>query len=249
MSSLNITRSGAGPRLLFLHGIDGTESCAAAAAALAENHEVILPDHPGFGHSDSADEIASVSDLAYFYLDLMDELNLNGVDLVGHCLGGWIAAELAIRNTSRIRSLTLVASAGLRVDGIPMGDPFLWSPEENVRQSLIDAHMITTRLAEPVTETAVEIALKNQQAAARYTWSPRLHNPALRNWLHRIDVPTLIIWGDQDRIFPAAYAHAFETFVPQTELTIFKDCGHLPMLEKQEAFVKRLDRFLDDLPQ
>jgi pimeloyl-ACP methyl ester carboxylesterase len=247
--NLNVTRNGEGPSLLFLHGIEGSGECATVTTELAKHHEVILPDHPGFGLSDSPEQITSVSDLAYFYLDLLDTLNVDRVDLVGHCLGGWIAAEMAVRNTTRIRSLTLVASAGLKVKGVAMGDPFLWSPDETARQLLVNEKIIAARLAEPLTEAGVDTALKNQRSAARYAWSPRFHNPDLGKWLHRLDIPTLILWGDKDRLFPPAYAERFSTLIPNAAVTIFEQCGHLPMIEKPQEFVTRLCEFLDELPQ
>src|SRR5437868_15273447 len=113
--SIGLMRSGAGRPLLFLHGPGGAASWQPYMTDLAARHDVIVPEHPGFGQSDTPDWLDTISDLANFYLDFLDQLNLRNVDLVGHSLGGWIAAELAARNTNRLASLTLVAAAGIHV--------------------------------------------------------------------------------------------------------------------------------------
>ena len=86
---------------------------------------MIAPEHPGFGESDTPDWLDTIEDLAYFYLDLLEQLKLSGVHLVGLSLGGWIAAELAVRSTQRLASLTLAGAAGLRCPGVEQIDPFL----------------------------------------------------------------------------------------------------------------------------
>ena len=98
-------------------------------------------------------------------------------------------------------------------------------------------------LAREPTEEEVDLMLKNRQMAARLCWSPRLHNPDLRKWLHRLKMPTLIIWGDRDGIFPEPYAHAYHELIPGSELEIYENCGHVPMIEARDAFLKRLTSF------
>ncbi|HYV87220.1 MAG TPA: alpha/beta fold hydrolase, partial [Candidatus Polarisedimenticolia bacterium] len=113
--NITMMRGGAGRPLLMLHGAGGAGTWLPYMADLAARHDVIVPEHPGFGQSDTPDWLDTISDLANFYLDFLDQLDLNNVDLVGHSLGGWIAAELAARNTRRLASLTLVCSAGIHV--------------------------------------------------------------------------------------------------------------------------------------
>src|SRR5947208_5623626 len=106
--NITLVRGGAGHPLLLLHGAGGAGAWLPCMADLAARHHVIVPEHPGFGASDTPDWLDTVPDLASFYLDLLDQLDLTGVDLVGFSLGGWIAAELAVRNTRRLASLTLL---------------------------------------------------------------------------------------------------------------------------------------------
>ena len=124
-------------------------------AELAGSYNVIVPDHPGFGRSGRPDWLDEISDLAYFYLDFMQALGLEQVHLVGHSLGGWIAAELAIRSTQHLRTLTLVAAAGIHVNGLPKGDLFLWQPEERIRNLYVDQRFAEKRLAQPMSGSFV----------------------------------------------------------------------------------------------
>src|SRR5271170_6468461 len=130
---IRLMRGGAGSPLVVLHGASGA-NVQPFMQQLSQKFDVIAPEHPGFGDSDTPDWLDNIHDLAYFYLDLLDELKLNGVHLVGNSLGGWIAAELAVRNTQRLASLTLAGSAGLDVPGVKQMDSFLTSDEERLRQ-------------------------------------------------------------------------------------------------------------------
>ena len=118
---IRLMRGGAGRPLLFLHGAGGAGIWLPCMARLAQKFDVIAPEHPGFGASDTPDWLDTIADLANFYLDFLDQLDLRGVHLVGSSLGGWIAAELAVRNTSRLASLTLVGAAGIHVNGVAAG--------------------------------------------------------------------------------------------------------------------------------
>src|SRR5258705_363528 len=131
-------RVGTGRPLLMLHGAGGAGSWLPYMADLAARHDVIVPEHPGFGASDTPDWLDTIPDLANFYLDFLDQFDLKNVDLVGHSLGGWIAAELAARNTRRLASLTLVAAAGIHVKGVEQVDSFLRNDEQRVRDFFPD---------------------------------------------------------------------------------------------------------------
>src|SRR5262249_23850104 len=160
------------------------------------------------------------------YLDFLDELGVAHVHLVGHSLGGWIASELAVRNTSRLASLTLLNPAGVRVKGIPSGDNFIWSAEEGERNLWHDQKFADAELAHVPTEDEADIALTNRFMAAKFGWEPRWHNPALERWLHRINAPALVIWGKEDKLFPYAYAKAWKDGIPDARIEIIPECGH-----------------------
>ena len=144
---VHISRGGSGQTLLLLHGAGGSANLKELASKLAEDFDVLLPDHPGFGLSDQSKRLSSVSDLAFYYLDFIQELGLKDIHLVGFSLGGWIAAEIAIRSTTNVKSIALVSSAGIHVKGVPKGDPFLWSPEELVRNLYVNQDIINDILS------------------------------------------------------------------------------------------------------
>lgn len=242
---LVIRTAGEGPTLLLLHGANGNASWLPTLEALAENYHVILPDHPGFGDTDAPDWMDNINDMAYFYLDAIEAMGLENFHVAGHSMGGWIAAEIAIRDATRLKSLTLVSAAGIRVDGTPMGDLFAWSPQETVRNVFAQQPFIDEMLAHEPTEAEIDVILKNRQMAARLCWSPRLHNPDLKKWLHRLTLPTLILWGDSDGIFPEPYAHAYHALIPGSEIEVYESCGHVPMAEARDAFLARLTAFTE----
>ena len=241
--SIALMRLGAGRPLLFLHG-GGGAGWLPFLADLAARHDVLAPEHPGFGASDTPDWLDSIQDLARFYLDLLDQLDLKHVDLVGHSLGGWIAAELAVRNTRRLSSLTLVGSAGIHVPGVPQVDTFLLNDEQLVRNLFDDPKLIEAMVAQTKRPELEDVTLKNRTTTAKLVWQPRGYDPQLAKWLHRIDVPTHLIWGANDRVYPKDYALAFQRLIPGASVTIIPDSGHVPQVEQRQAFVAALEDFL-----
>jgi pimeloyl-ACP methyl ester carboxylesterase len=244
--SVNVMRGGSGPPLLFLHGAGGAGMWLPYMDKLAARYDVIAPDHPGFGRSDKPAWLDDISDLAFFYLDFIEALGLKDVHLMGSSLGGWLAAEIAILTPPALRTLTLIDAAGLHVPGAPKGDIFLWSPEERVRNLFVDQRFAEQRLAMVPTEEQIDIALKNELATADLAWYPRFHHPRLRKWIHRIAVPTLIVWGDSDKIFPVAYGEEYHRLIKGSRLVVVPNCGHLPQVEKADAFVDLFVRFVEE---
>ncbi len=245
---IELLRGGAGPPLMFLHGAGGAAAWAPFMDRLATRFSVIVPSHPGFGRSDTPDWLDSMSDLVYFYLDLLDALDPGEVHVVGNSLGGWLACEIAVRDAKRFRTLTLVSPAGIEVAGVPKGDIFLWKPDARVRNTFFDQAIAERRLAAPPSEEEADIALKNLFTTARLAWNPRFCNPDLPKWLHRIAVPTMILWGAEDRIIPLPYAKAFQDLIPGARLRVIEECGHLPHQEKTEAFLDGVLEIVESNP-
>jgi len=242
--SIALMRLGAGRPLLFLHG-GGGAGWLPFLADLAARHDVLAPEHPGFGASDTPDWLDSIQDLARFYLDLLDQLDLKNVDLVGHSLGGWIAAELAVRNTRRLSSLTLVGSAGIHVPGVPQVDTFLLNDEQLVRNLFDDPKLIEAMVAQTKRPELEDVTLKNRTTTAKLVWQPRGYDPQLAKWLHRIDVPTHIICGANDRLYPKEYAAAYQRLIPGSTVTVIPNCGHIPQVEQRPAYIAALEGFLE----
>ena len=236
-------RAGQGQPRVFLHGAGGMPMVLPFMEKLAERFDVIVPDHPGYGQSDEPEWLENIHDVAYFYLDFLAHLKLERVALVGNSMGGWMAMEIAVRNTSRLASLTLVSPAGVKAKDAQPADIFLLSPEDTVRLLFHDPKLAEQRLAIPVTPEAVDLGLKNRHTTARLAWEPRLHDPMLPKWLHRIDVPVSIVWGAQDRLLPVGMGYELKRLLPKAELRIFEHCGHLPQVEKMEEFCEHVVRF------
>jgi pimeloyl-ACP methyl ester carboxylesterase len=238
-------RQGGGSTLLFLHGAGGLSGWLPFFDQLAARHDVLVLEHPGFGSSDNPDGIRNVADVAMYYLDVLDGLKAGKVHLVGHSLGGWIAAEAAVRNCHHLASLTLIAPAGIRVKGVPIGDNFIWSPEETARNLFFDQSFAERMLAQTPTEQEAEMLLRSRFMAAKLGWEPRWFNPALERWLHRIAVPTLVMWGEDDKLLPSCYAALWGQRVPNVKVKVIPQCGHLPHLEKAGITADAILAFLD----
>jgi len=237
-------RAGRGPLVVFLHGAGGAPPWNAFFNTLAERCEVLVLEHPGFGKTPSPPSIRNVGDLAMYYLDVLDNLKTERAHLVGNSLGGWIAAELAVRNCSRLASLSLISPAGVRVKGVPVGDNFIWSPQESVRNLYYDQGMAEQLLAQQPTDEQAELMLVNRFAATKYGWEPRWFNPALEGWLHRISVPTQILWGAQDKLLPARYADVWKARILGARVEVLGECGHLPHMEKGELTARKILDFI-----
>ena len=178
------------------------------------NFDVIAPEHPGFGSSDDPNWLDRPCDLAYFYLDLIDKLKLHRIHLMGTSLGGWIAAELAVRNTSRLASLTLVCAVGIAPDGAPIDDLFRISAEENARRFYFDPERARRRV-ELLAKADPRVLVRNRSTVVRLAY-PHFANPDLAKWLHRIDVPTLLIWGANDGLVPVRFGETYRRLVPDS---------------------------------
>ena len=247
--ALEVEERGEGRPLLFLHAGEGLQPNRPWIDLLARNHRVIAPHHPGFGGSALPDWISTVDDLAYLYLDLAAELKLDRAVLAGACFGGWVAAEMAVRNTNRFAGLLLAAPLGIKVGGVldrDITDMHAIPRSEFMRLAWADpskGEIDYTRL--PDTELA-GIA-RGREALAVFGWKPYMHNPKLRRWLHRIDIPTHLLWGEQDRIVATSYGEAWKAAIPGATMATIPAAGHYPHWEQPEAFVTGLNAFTERL--
>src|SRR3954452_25404797 len=196
-----VLRGGSGPPLIFLHGASGHVGWLPFLDRLSQRFDVIAPEHPGFGNSDDPAWLDRPSDLAYFYLDLIENLKLDRVHLMGTSLGGWVSTELAVRNTSRLASLTLVCAVGIAPDGDPIDDLFRISAEENARRFYFDPERARRRV-ELLAKADPHTLVRNRSTVVRLAY-PRFTNPDLAKLLNCIDVPTLLILGYNDGLVPA----------------------------------------------
>jgi len=243
--SLEIEERGEGAPLLFLHAGEGLGRDRPWLDLLAKRFRVIAPSHPGFGRSALPDWVGSVDDLAYLYLDLVATLDLRDAVLVGACFGGWIAAEMAIRDTRRFSRLALADPVGIKVGDVTdrdIADMHAVTREEFMRRAWADparGAIDTTRLP----ETELASIARGRESLLVFGWKPYMHNPRLKHWLHRIDLPTLLLWGERDEIVTPAYGRSWQALVPRSQMEVIPDAGHYPHWEQPEAFVRHLEAF------
>jgi pimeloyl-ACP methyl ester carboxylesterase len=243
---VRVRHAGSGKPVLFLHGAGGWPAWLPFFDRLSQRFAITVPEHPSFGASDDPHWLRDVADLAMYYLDLLDSAYSSPVHVIGHSLGGWTAAEAAIRNTRRVASLTLLAPAGIRVKGTAPGDNFIWSPEEAIRNRYYNQSFAEALLQAPSPDEAqLDIDLQNRVAAVKFGWEPRWFNPALEKWLHRIAVPTHVVWGVQDKILPSAYAPLWGERVTGAQISMVEACGHSPHIEQCDLVTEKVIAFLD----
>jgi pimeloyl-ACP methyl ester carboxylesterase len=245
--SLELEERGEGQPLLFLHPGEGLEPRRDFLPLLARRYRVIAPLHPGWGNAAVPHWLNTVDDLAYLYLDLAATLRLEDAVLVGAGFGGWIAAEMAVRDARRFGKLVLVDPLGIKVGGVldrDIADMHAMPREEYMRLAWADpANGERDLTALPETELAA--IARGREALALFGWKPYMHNPRLKRWLHRIDVPTLLLWGERDGIVSMSYGQAWRAEIPGARMEVIANAGHFPHWEQPQDFVERLSRFVD----
>jgi len=234
---------GTGRPLLFLHPGIGIDPEDAVLGHLGKaGMRLLAPSHPGFGTSDLPPSFTTIDDLAYFYLDMLDALDLRDTVVVGVSLGAWIAAEIAVKSTARIAKLVLADAVGIRVSDDPavsdIADIFAMPEKDFIALAYHDPAKGTRDPSWP-DEKLVAIA-RNLESTARFAWSPYLHDPKLKGRLHRIDVPTLLLWGLQDRIVTADYGRAYAAEISGAKFALIDQAGHFPHIEQPEEFARQV---------
>jgi pimeloyl-ACP methyl ester carboxylesterase len=244
---LELVERGAGRPLLFLHAGEGLAPERPWLDLLASRYRVIAPSHPGWGNSALIDGVGVIDDLAYLYLDLAAALGLRDAILVGADFGGWVAAEIMVRSTVRFSQLVLVAPIGVKFaarEERDIADIHAMTRDEYLRHAWADpknGEIDFTRLA----DSELAQIVRAREAVALYGWKPYMHNPRLKRWLHRIDRPTLLLWGAQDRIVTPAYGEKWRAALPDARLELIPNAGHFPHWEQPHAFVDKLTAFVD----
>jgi pimeloyl-ACP methyl ester carboxylesterase len=243
---LEVERRGQGRPLLLLYGEEALELEAPFVDELAGDYEVIIPSPPGFGASDRPDWITRPGDMAYLYLDLLEKFGLEEVAVLGFSFGGWIAAEMAVRDDSLFSRLVLVDPYGIKVGGPTdrdIQDLWLLHPDKVTALKWFDPAK-GERDFSSMPEEKLTIIARNLESFARFSWEPYMHNPKLKHRLHRIKVPTLLIWGENDGVITPQYGAAYRDLIPGAKMATIPKAGHLPHMEQPDAFMKELRGFL-----
>jgi pimeloyl-ACP methyl ester carboxylesterase len=238
---------GEGAPMLVLHGAGGLPPDPPYLALLAQHGRVIVPTHPGFGSAVLPDWIDSIDDLAYIYLDLLEALDLHDVTLIGFSMGGWIAAEIAVKSTARIARVILVGAIGIKISDRltrDIVDIFATDPIELERLAVHDPAKALDFSS--LSDAELEVVARNREASALYLWEPYAHNPKLPRRLHRINVPVLVLWGASDGIVTPDYGRAYAERIPGARFELIAAAGHAPQNEQPDVFVQHVTRFMGE---
>jgi pimeloyl-ACP methyl ester carboxylesterase len=237
------TAQGTGPNVLLLHGGGGPQTVAGFAELLAADHHVVTPTHPGFGGTPRSDGLTTVAGLAGVYAALLEELDLDEVTVVGNSIGGWIAAELALLGSDRVKEVVLVDAVGIEVEGHPVVNFFALDFPTIAKLSYFDPEKFRI---DPATlpPAAQEVLAGNRATLAVY--ASEMTDPTLRDRLAGIKVPAHVIWGDCDRIVDPEYGRAFAEAIPGATFEVLKDTGHLPQLESPDLLASAVRRVTGD---
>ena len=244
---IDLIERGKGRPVLFLHAENGIESAAAAIEELAKSARVIAPTHPGFGRSDVPKGMHTVDDLSYFYLDLLDQLDLRDVTLVGVAFGAWIAAEIAVKSTARLGRLVMANAVGIKVsdrETRDIADIFALTEPEYLEIAYYDPNA-GRRDYKSLPPAEVVAAARAREATARFAWSPYFHDPRLKSRLHRIRIPTLFLWGAHDRMVSEAFGRAYCAIIPGARFETIERAGHFPHQERPKIFVEKVLQFME----
>jgi|HubBroStandDraft_5_1064220.scaffolds.fasta_scaffold51258_2 pimeloyl-ACP methyl ester carboxylesterase len=243
---IELQTSGMGRPIVFLHSEDGLFGVDEALGRLASLGQVIVPSHPGFGNSELSPSISTVDDLSYFYLDLLDALALEETVLIGASLGGWIAAQTAVKCSQRIGKLILVDSVGIKVSDRAVRDILdvhALDSQELAKATYFDHLKHKPNFAEFSDDDALIVA-RNRETFTFLVWRPYMHDPKLFGRLHRIKNPTLVLWGDHDQIVSPQYGKAMSNQILSSEFRLIKNAGHYPFVEQPQAFQSEVAAFI-----
>lgn len=257
---VSVAEAGKGRPLLYLHGFADIHAASTTWLPfhneLAKSFRVIAPAHPACAGTHENEEIDDIADVQFHYLEVLDALGLKKVDVVGACVGGWIAAELAARNPDRIGHLVLIGASGLYVPDQPIGDLF-WDVQA---QNGVQYHGLRHLLfASADTPAALQIFpdgrsdlergvsfYKAMRFASRIGFKPPyFYNRKLSARLHRFTGNALLLWGESDHMVPLTHAEAYKSHLGgPTRLKIIPGAGHSAHIEKPGPCASQIRSFL-----
>jgi pimeloyl-ACP methyl ester carboxylesterase len=239
--------AGAGPPLLFLHGGDYVAQNQAFLERLTRRWRVTAPRHPGFGHSRRPGGFRTIHDLAYLYRDWLDRQRESAV-IVGSSFGGWVALETCVRSVEKIGALVLIDSLGVKFGGRDerdIADIYALPEDELRRRTFFDPARVLPDFASMSDDELTAIAC-DRQATALYGWRPYMHDPGLHQWLHRVRVPALILWGDHDGIVTPDYGEKLCAALPNARFERIAQAGHYPQVERPDAVADAIEAFAQE---
>jgi pimeloyl-ACP methyl ester carboxylesterase len=243
-TDLHVTRGGEGPPVVILHRDIGTLDRLAFYDELAQSHEVIVPNHPGYGASPRPDWVASVRDIAVVHRCLLDQLGLSKASLVGLGFGGWIAAEMATFAPSDPHTLILVGAMGVKPPHGEILDQALISYMEYVKEGFHDPTAFERNYGATVSTPQLVQWDLCREMSFRVAWKPYMYSDSLPWLLRGVRSKTLIVRGDADRIVPASAAALYAERLPNARSEVIAGAGHLIEMEQPTALGRLVDSFI-----
>ncbi len=237
-----------GEPLLYLHGAGGLLGVDPFLDELGKDFRVIAPHLPGFGESTGGEQIDDVIDAALFYHELLDELGIDSAHIVGHSMGGMLAAEVAALDVSRAKKLVLVGAAGFWLDENPIPDFFALDLSELGSYLFADPRSPLARMFLAIPEDMNQLAdmyverVKRLSMASKFLWP--IPDRGLKKRAYRIAAPTLVLWGASDRLIPPVYAGEFTRHIKHARVQTIEGAGHMLPYEQHDAFCKAVRGFL-----
>ncbi|HLW03719.1 MAG TPA: alpha/beta hydrolase [Ktedonobacterales bacterium] len=240
---ITLTESGSGPIALILHGGGGPFTVQSIAAHLSETMHVLLPTHPGWNGTERPAWLTTIPELARVYIQLLKSQGYRDVVVIGSSVGGWVACEMALHDDAHLLTgLVIIDPAGVQVEGQPIRDFYTLTPREVAEYSYHDPDRF---YVDPATLPPEQVARQRANVATmRIFAGDHLYDPTLLARVGQIQLPTLVLWGDSDRIVTPAYGRAFAAAIPQARFTLVTDAGHLPHFEQPQATFDALDAFV-----
>lgn len=242
-----VLTAGSGKPVVYLHGDEGL-TWNPFLEELSNHFQVFAPHLPGTGSSKGLENINNIFDLVLAYDDLFTILGFEKVNIIGHSLGGMVAAELAAINPNRIEHLIAISPYGLFKDEDPIPDQFGLLGSEVLDLIVVDRNSEAAQFIQYVPEDPFEAneadirKRQNKAAAAKFLW--RIPDLGLKSRIHRIKSKTLLIWGREDGLIPASYGQEFQKLIPLSDLAIFENASHLVAIEQTPEVISLIRNFL-----
>lgn len=239
--SIHLTEGGQGDPAVVLHHSTGSLGWIPLYEALARRFTVIAPDLPGYNQSERPAWAREPRDLAILMNRLLDRLDRGRVTLIGPGFGGFIAAEMAAMNPSRLQALVLIGAAGIRPERGEIMDQMLFKDEHYMKSGFRDEAAFRAVFGDEVPLELYDLWDFSREMTARVTWRPYMINRRLPHLLREVEIPTLLIWGEQDRIVPLNCGELYAQALPNARLEIVKNAGHLVELEEPEQVARMIE--------